>query len=39
MGCSKGKKSKKPKSGRYECKKCGVVMSRKKDVCKAKKIS
>ena len=36
--CLKGKSKFKSKSGNYECKKCGAVSKKKKDVCKPKKI-
>lgn len=38
MGCLKGKSKTKPKPGAYECPKCGAVVKKKGDVCKAKKI-
>ena len=36
--CMKGEKSVKPKAGRFECKKCGVVAKSKKKMCKPHKI-
>lgn len=38
MGCLKGKSKTKSKPGAYECPKCGAVVKKKGDVCKAKKI-
>ena len=38
MSCSKGKKSKKEKNGRYQCEKCGVVRDKKKELCRPRKI-
>ena len=38
MGCLKGKSKNKPSPGRYQCKQCGAVSKKKKDVCKGRKI-
>jgi hypothetical protein len=38
MSCLKGKKEDKPAPGNYKCTKCGAVSSRKKHICKPKKI-
>ena len=38
MGCLKGKKEKKSKDARYECKKCGGVSKKKGKICKPKKL-
>ena len=36
MGCKK-KKLEENKSGKYQCKKCGVLSDKKEDLCKPKK--
>jgi len=38
VGCLKGRKTAKPKSGDYECKKCGATAKKKGKLCKPKKI-
>lgn len=38
MGCKRNKPKEKPASGKYECKRCGAVAKKEKDVCKPKKI-
>ena len=36
--CSKDKKQKKAKPGRYQCEKCGIVRKKKGPLCKPRKI-
>jgi len=36
--CLKGKSENKPKAGRFQCKKCGAVTKKKKNICKPEKI-
>lgn len=38
MSCSKDKKSKKPKTGRYRCTSCGVVKTKKSKLCDPEKV-
>ncbi len=38
MACRKGKSEKKPKGGRFKCKKCGAVSKKKGGICKPKKL-
>jgi len=37
-GCLKGESEAKPKPGRYQCRNCGAVTKKKRNVCKPKKI-
>jgi hypothetical protein len=38
MGCLKGKKKAKESKARFECKKCGAIDEKKKNICKPKKL-
>ena len=38
MKCKEGKSTAKLKPGHYQCKDCGAVVKKKKEVCEAKKI-
>jgi hypothetical protein len=38
MTCQKGKPIRKAKPGDYRCKDCGFVTSKKKKICKPKKV-
>ncbi len=38
MGCLKGQSTHAGKKGRFECKKCGAVASKKGKVCKPRKV-